>query len=108
MWNISVISWEEQKMPRINPAAESEDRLSIRASGAQKHALRTAAELRHTTMSQFVLEASLAEADRILAQETTLRVSDEEHAWLCELMDRPTRDLPELRRLLSEKPVWEP
>ena len=94
-------------MPRAKQNVSSEDRLSIRANAKQKLILRRAAEARHTTMSQFVLEASLSEAGRILTQESSLIVSHEEYAWLSQLMDQPARKLPELRALVNEKPVWD-
>jgi uncharacterized protein (DUF1778 family) len=94
-------------MPRVRQATHPEDRLSIRANAQQKIVLRRAAEVRHTSMSQFVLEASLNEADRILAQESVLKVSAEEYDWVCQLMDQPPRDLPRLRALMQEKPVWD-
>jgi len=94
-------------MPQAKRAPQPEDRLSIRANAKQKLTLRRAAEVRHTTMSQFVLEASLSEADRILEQEQRLVVSSEEYEWLCKLMDQPPRDLPELRALMNEKPAWD-
>jgi uncharacterized protein (DUF1778 family) len=58
-------------------------------------------------VSQFVLQASLTEAERILEAETHLVVTPEEYAWLCKLIDAPPRDLPELRELLRQKPVWD-
>jgi hypothetical protein len=45
-------------MPRTKQSAQPEDRLSIRASAKQKLILRRAADLRHTTMSQFVPRAT--------------------------------------------------
>jgi uncharacterized protein (DUF1778 family) len=107
LWHSDVIALGKEKTMCAKPAPQPEDRLSIRANTAQKMILRRAAEVRHTTMSKFVLEVSLAEADRILKQETTLRVSDAEYDWLCQLMDQPARELPELRDLVSEKPVWD-
>lgn len=93
-------------MEHASQATKHEDRLSIRASIDQKSVLRRAAEARHTTVSQFVLEASLNEADRILAQEKSLAVPSEEFEWLCELMDHPSRDLSELKALVDQKPAW--
>jgi len=94
-------------MAHESSALKPEDRLSIRASASQKSTLRRAAESRHMNVSQFVLQASLSEAERILDEETRLVVSPEEYAWLCKLMDEPPRDLPELRELVRQKPVWD-
>ncbi|MBL8048756.1 MAG: DUF1778 domain-containing protein [Chthonomonas sp.] len=90
-----------------NQPSPSEDRLSIRANAKQKQVLRRAAEVRHTSMSQFVLEASLNEADRVLQEEQRLVLSADEFELMAKLMDQPARDLPALRELLNEKPVWD-
>lgn len=92
---------------KTDPTSPPEVRLSIRADQKQKHLLRRAAEARNTTVSQFVLEASLREADRVLQDETILRVSEEEYAHLCRLMDAPARDLPALRALVKERAPWD-
>jgi uncharacterized protein (DUF1778 family) len=91
-------------MPR-NTAQKPEDRLSIRANASQKTTLRRAADARHMNVSQFVLQISLQAAEKILEEETKVVVSAEEYDWLCQLMDAPPRDLPELRALMSEKPI---
>ncbi|MCE9559075.1 MAG: DUF1778 domain-containing protein [Armatimonadetes bacterium] len=87
--------------------SKAEDRLSIRTNLDQKLILRRAADKRHMNVSQFVLQASLTEAERILQDETKLVLSSEDYAWLCKLMDAPPRDLPKLREALSKKPVWD-
>lgn len=94
-------------MQRVKPSTASEDRLSIRTNSAQKVILKNAAEARRTTVSQFVLEASLSEAERVLEAERTLLVSQAEFELVNRLMDQAPRELPELRALMSEKPVWD-
>lgn len=84
-----------------------EERLSIRTDLHQKLTLKLAAERRNTTISQFVLEASLGEAERILEEERSVKVSKEDYEWLCRLMDEPPVDLPNLRAALQKKPVWD-
>ena len=94
-------------MSKSSQTIQTEDRLSIRANASQKDKLRRAAEARHTTMSQFVLESSLNAAEEVLRSESTLNVSAEEFDWLCKALDAPARDLPELKKLLSEKSAWD-
>lgn len=88
-------------------STKSEERLSIRTDVAQKLKLRLAAERRNTTVSQFVLEASLVEAERILEEERAVRVSKEDYEWLCRVLDDPPVDLPNLRAALQKKPAWD-
>jgi uncharacterized protein (DUF1778 family) len=95
------------KAERARAKEVTETRLSIRTNAAQKASLLRAAEARHTTISHFVLEASLNEANRVLADEQSLAVSVKEYDWLCRLMDEPARDLTELKALMDEVPAWD-
>jgi len=83
-----------------------EDRLSIRANATQKSTLRRAADARHMNVSQFVLQASLREAENVIKEEATLTVSPEEYAWMSKAMDEAT-PIPRLRKALAEPPVWD-
>ena len=87
-------------------AALKEERLHIRTSPSQKALLARAAQRRHLNVSQFVLQVSLSEAERILKEETTIAVSAEEYEWLMEKLEEPPQEVPNLRRLLAEAPVW--
>jgi uncharacterized protein (DUF1778 family) len=86
---------------------QKEDRLSIRANLAQKGLLAQAAQARHMNVSQFVLQASLREAEEVLSEESRILSSPEEYAWLCKLMDEASNEAPRLREALSQKPVWD-
>lgn len=88
-------------------ATKPEDRLSIRTNPSQKSTLRRAADARHMNVSQFVLQASLQEAERVIAEETIVRLSPEEYQWAIDLMDAPVPPMPRLRQALGQKPVWD-
>lgn len=96
----------KETMRSVN-TSKPEDRLSIRANASQKAKLRRAADARHMNVSQFVLQTSLNAADQVLEEESKIVLSEEAYEWLCHLMDEPPRDLPNLRQLMSEKPVWD-
>lgn len=91
--------------PVIPP--QKEERLSIRANSSQKTVLARAAKAQHTSISQFVLQASLREAQKVIEEENRLAVSPEEYGWLCGIMDAPATPAPRLRAALAQKPVWE-
>jgi uncharacterized protein (DUF1778 family) len=94
-------------MPRTAAKTTKEDRLSIRANPRQKTVLAQAAKARHMNVSQFVLQVSLSEAERVLKEETQVIVSAEEYEWLCQLLDAPPHPAPRLREALAQKPVWD-
>jgi uncharacterized protein (DUF1778 family) len=57
-------------------------------------------------VSQFVLQASLTEADRILREESKIVLSSEQFEWLLKKLEEPPQDLPRLRALLTQPSDW--
>jgi len=94
-------------MPRTATTPLKENRLSIRADSGQKTVLARAAKAQHMNISQFVLQASLREAQQVIEEESRLVVSAEEYEWLCGIMDAPATPAPRLRAALAKKPVWD-
>ncbi len=88
---------------------QKEERLHIRTSPTQKALLTRAAKRRHLNVSQFVLQTCLEAAEKVMREEealTTILVSAEQYDWLLQKLEEPPQELPELRRLLGETPVW--
>lgn len=84
-----------------------EERLAIRIGPEAKEMLRRAAEKEHASLSHFVVRAALERAEALLADETRLVVSQEAMDAFCAALDAPARDIPALRRLMSESSVLE-
>jgi uncharacterized protein (DUF1778 family) len=51
--------------------------------------LELAASISGATLNQFVTQASLEKADKIMENERALRISEETTAWLLDLLDNP-------------------
>ena len=90
-------------------ATKHETRLSIRANSSQKAILSRAATANHMNVSQFVLGASLREAEQVIHDETRIVLSAEEYTRLAELMDEATSATPRprLQEALRQTPVWD-
>jgi uncharacterized protein (DUF1778 family) len=93
-------------MARHSAALKPEDRLAIRANTSQKSTLRRAAAARYMNVSQFVLQASLTEAERVLREETQIVLTADQFQWLMDKLEEPPRELPRLRALLNQPVVW--
>jgi len=90
-----------------NPSGlPKEDRLSIRADANQKRMLAQAALARHMNVSQFVLQASLREAEHVIREEAQILVSPQEYDWLVKVMDEAV-PAPRLRKALKQTPIWD-
>jgi uncharacterized protein (DUF1778 family) len=92
-------------MTRSSPSKPS--RLSIRVSEQEKEVLTRAAKALNTSVSDFVLQRAYAEAQTVLAEPSQFRLSDEKWQEFCRALDAPPKDVPALRRLLSERGVFD-
>ena len=103
MWHNIVGKNKTMEHPSGKPR---EDRLSIRANASQKQTLAQAAMARHMNVSQFVLQASLREAEHVIREEAQILVSPQEYDWLVKIMDEAV-PAPRLREALKQAPVWD-
>lgn len=92
-------------MPATIATARSA-RLGLRATPAQETVLRRAAEVAHTSLTDFILDAAYKAAEQTLLDQRLFMVSGSQHQALLEILDRPESDNPGLANLLSRRPVW--
>ncbi|MGH3764678.1 MAG: DUF1778 domain-containing protein [Pseudonocardiaceae bacterium] len=77
-------------------------RINLRASARQEQLLKQAAAATDRTMTDFVLETAVVEAERVLADRRWFLIDDQRWGQFQQLLDQPARDLPKLRALLAE------
>jgi uncharacterized protein (DUF1778 family) len=65
------------------------ERISARISSEVAQALNEAADLCGTTLSNFVVQAALREAQRVIDREKTISMSTQDVAMLLDLLDNP-------------------
>lgn len=73
----------------------------------QKDVIARAAELKQTTMTNFMVEQAFNAAQQILADQAHFYLSPEKWDEFCAALDAPPRDLPKLRKLLTEPSVFD-
>ena len=87
----------EQKSGR-----QKDDRLYLRVSSDEKLIVEEAATELGLTTSAFIVREALAAAEEVLADRTRFELSPSQWDAFVARLDEPVRDLPEIRRLLSE------
>lgn len=84
------------------------EKLDLRISPEAKRTLVAAAAAERRSMSEFVVDSALARAEERLADRRVFMLDEETWSSFIAALDAPPRDLPELRKLLSEPVIIAP
>ncbi len=82
-------------------------KLDIRLSPDDKARLSAAADARHQSVSQFVVESALGRADETLADRQRFTLDAEQWTAFMAALDAPPREMPRLERLFREPSMFE-
>ena len=80
-------------------------RIAVRASREERELIAQASRASATTVSSFVLRASIARAADVLAERREFRLPPDQWDAFVAMLDRPAVAKPRLRRLLTEPSV---
>lgn len=100
MYNVSTVAAQPTKQAR-------ERRWNLRVERNEDEIVRAASNAAGTSYSNFIREAAVTEAQRILADRTEFLLGEEEWRQFNEILDRPPRVPPGLRDLFSRPGVFE-
>lgn len=73
----------------MKDATEERGRITARVSAPLAAKLQEAANLSGATLNQFLVQAALKEADRIIEQERVIRFTSEDAALFIDMLDNP-------------------
>lgn len=82
-------------------------RINLRASADQEKLLRSVAERKGQTMTEFIVESACEAAEREFASETDFRLTPEKWEAFLQALDRPAKVHARLLRLFTEPSVLE-
>jgi uncharacterized protein (DUF1778 family) len=82
-------------------------KLDLRLTPEAKRTLAAAAAAARRSVSEFVLESAMVQAEEILADRTRFTLNAGRWKAFLEMLDAPPRDLPRLKRLFRERSVFE-
>jgi len=88
--------------------ARIKERWDFRVAPETDELVRHAAEAKDRTLTDFVIDAAVVEAERVLADRTQFVLDASQWALFVELLDRPPADKPELAKLLNQPSVFSP
>ena len=83
------------------------ERLDIRISPSAKRLLQDAADARHKTLSEFVLDTAILAAEKTLADRRLFQLNAEQWSEFMEKLDAPPRRHPRLEKLLQEPSIFD-
>lgn len=81
--------------------------LNIRIRAEQRALIEQAARIADKTVSDFVRDASLSQAQNTLLDQTLFPLGDDDWEAFNDALDAAPAHNPRLEELLSRKPVWE-
>jgi len=88
-------------------AARARDRWEFRVEAQADEFVRRAADVSHRTLTDFVVEAAVVEADRVLGDRTRFALDDEKWTRFMELLGRAPQENPGLTKLFAKPSVFQ-
>jgi uncharacterized protein (DUF1778 family) len=82
------------------------EKLDLRLTPRAKRMLAAAAAAERRSISDFVLESALGRAEETLADRRSFGLDAERWQAFMEALDAPVRDMPRMRKLLSERGIF--
>ncbi|MGV2104098.1 type II toxin-antitoxin system TacA family antitoxin [Rhizobium sp. 21-4511-3d] len=92
----------EADVPSI--ANENSERMSLRVAATAKAKLVRAAALRNTDLRDFVTQSALREAEAVIEEAETIKVSKRDHVCILELLENPPKPNAKLRAAIAGLP----
>jgi uncharacterized protein (DUF1778 family) len=91
----------------MTKAATKDSRWNLRVAPQADEIVRDAASRSHRTLSDFVLQAAVAEAERVLADRTRFELDEASWDRFVELIERPAQENERLAALLARPSVFD-
>lgn len=88
------------------PMANTKQRWDFRVEPDTDRLVREAAEAAQRTLTDFVVDAAVVEAERLLADRTSFTLDAEQWERFVTILDRSPRDNPGLEKLFAERSVF--
>lgn len=97
----------ERRASMRNDSALKETKVQLRMRPLQKDVIARAAEVKQTTLSNFMLEHAFHAAQQILADQTHFYLTPEKWEEFTAALDAPPAKKPRLKNLLTKPGVFD-
>ena len=94
-------------MARPKSTAAKDETINIRVSGSQRTVIDQAAEIRGRSRSEFMLDASYREAEKVMLERTLFVLDPDVFDEFEAMLDAPREPSEALRAMLTRKAPWE-
>jgi uncharacterized protein (DUF1778 family) len=94
----SLRSLIEESASMARTAESKQDRLQLRLDPRSKRVLQRAADFRHKTVTQFVLSTALREAEKVIRENATVPLADQDWKIFYDALIDPPAPNPALRK----------
>lgn len=91
----------------LETKAKKKERLNIRTTPERKALIARAAKKENKNISDFVLENAVSAAEALLNDDANYTLKQDDWNAFCSALDAPPRDIPALRKLLTEPSVFD-
>lgn len=82
-------------------------RLGIRATPEQEAILKRAADARHKSLTEFILDSACSAAEQTLLDQRLFVVPSGQYEALMDMLDRPAKANVGLKRLFAKRAPWD-
>ena len=89
-------------MPRV--AVHDNERVQLRIQPEQKATLMRAAALRNTTLTDFIFQIAMREANVVIEEAERIRLSERDSLLVLDLLENPPAPNAKLRRAIAAMP----
>lgn len=97
----------KQKDRRVGRASGKTMTIQIRAKPADQRLIDSAAEIQGKNRTEFMMESSLNQAQKVLLEQTIFRLKPAAWDRLMKILDAPAERNPNLERLMKQPAPWE-
>ena len=87
----------------MTSATEARDRITARVSQPIATKLQAAADLMGATLNQFLVQAAIEKADKIIDHDRAIHFSHEDAALFIKLLDQPPKPNAALKRAFAQR-----